>query len=335
MERLFLNFYGVSCLIESENAEIISRLEKDFHYFVVDERGSVDYQFRHFQSEPPVQKIPDFPLIYTSKISRTFEQGGVRFNDYNGKLLSIYDYNRNVCTLYSIDLHRTHEILYLLTHSRIGKALDLLGLHRLHAMGVRKEGVDFLFVSDSGVGKSTLLATMLKADSDLELLSDDCPLVGESGEIYPFPVRLGASEKDALIKLSPEFYELQREEFGKKYLLSIEQLTNPIAWSRGEKTYLAFGSRRDGSGCSIKRIGFFRAFTYLIRPMVIGVGLPMILEYWWELGPSDFVRKALIGTKRLSSAIVLSCRAECLEVVIGNDPDENIRTIFKYLSWKN
>ncbi|TNF31601.1 MAG: hypothetical protein EP319_01740 [Deltaproteobacteria bacterium] len=332
MERLLLNFFGITCLIESENLEILQRIRDDFSYFVTDKATTVDFQFRHFDACPPIDNIPDFPLIYTSRNSRTFEKNGVRFNDYNGKLLSIYDYNRDICTLYSTDMNRSHEVLYLLIHSRVGKTLDTMGLHRLHAMGVRKDEVDFLFVADTGVGKSTLLSGMLKMDKKLELLSDDCPLIDESGNVYPFPIRLGASSPEPLLKLGSGIYELEREEFGRKFLLSTSELENPIAWSSSRRMVLAFGHRREGA-CTIQRMGKIRAFLSLVRPMVIGIGLPMILEYWWELGPTDFVRKARIGFKRMCSAIVLSCRAECLEVAIGNDPDENIRTIIKYLRW--
>jgi hypothetical protein len=333
MNQIGFNFYGVTCLVESGNDEILRRLSLDFHAFIDSElRKETQFYFKHFDSEPPVQSIPDFPLVYTSKNSRTYEKNGVRFNDYYGKLLSIYDYNRDICTLYSTDIERSHEILYLLIHSRIGKTLDLLGLHRLHAMGVRKNGQDFLFVSDSGVGKSTLLAHLLAGDQSLEFLSDDCPLVDENGCIYSFPIRLGASEEKCLKLLGEETYKLQRAEYGLKHLLSTKEIKNPLAWSRGCKTVLAFGLRRDGE-CSIKRLSWFGCFRRLFRPMVVGVGLPMILEYWWELGSEDFVRKARIGLKRFWAAVYLSFRAEAVEVTIGNDPDENIRTIRKYLRW--
>lgn len=333
MQQLRLNIYGSTCLIESENVELLARLSRDFAYFVKEFKGSANFHFKHFHSEPPLGSIPDFPRIYTSKNSKTYEKDGVRFNDYYGKLLSVYDYNRDVCTLYSTDLSRSHEIIYLLVHSRIGKKLDLQGLHRIHAMGVRKNKSDFLFVSDSGVGKSTLLSHWLGADENLQLISDDCPIVDEQGNVYPFPIRLGASEKETLLSLGQNIYELQREEHGLKYLLSTSEIKNKVAWSHSEKTYLAFGKRVEGSGCVIKRIGFLKSFSHLIRAMVIGVGLPMILEYWWELGPEDFSRKARIGFKRLLSSLVLAYRSECCEIAIGSNPDENIRTIRKYLNW--
>jgi len=333
MQQLRLNIYGITCLIESENEELLSRLGRDFAYFVGNFQGPTQFHFKHFQAEPPLGSIPDFPRIYTSKNSNTYERDGIRFNNYHGKLLSVYDYNRDICTLYSTNLHRTHEIIYLLIHSRVGKRLDLQGLHRIHAMGVRKMGSDFLFVSESGVGKSTLLSHWLKSDEQLELISDDCPLIDEQGNVYPFPIRLGASEKETLLLLGQNIYELQREEYGLKYLLPTNEVKNNVAWSRSEKTFLAFGKRVAGSSCSIKRIGFLKSAANLMRSMVIGVGLPMILEYWWELGSEDFVRKAKIGVKRFLSSLALAYRSECLEIAIGNDPDENIRTIRKYLNW--
>jgi hypothetical protein len=333
MNQLGFNFYGITCLVESANHEIIQRLNSDFYAFVDEEvKKEAKFYFKYFECEPPVQSIPDFPLIYKSKNSRTYEKNRVRFNDYYGKLLSVYDYNRDICSLYSIDIQRSHEILYLLIQSRVGKALDLIGLHRLHAMGVRKNDQDFIFVSDSGVGKSTLLTHFLASDESLEFLSDDCPLVDENGRVYSFPIRLGASSEKSLKLLSERIYQLEREQFGLKYLLSTSEIKNTLALSSAHKTTLAFGYRRDGP-CSIKRLSWVGCLWRLFKPMVIGIGLPMILEYWWELGSEDFVRKARIGLKRFYSAIHLSFKAEALIVAIGNDPDENVRTIRKYLKW--
>lgn len=338
MYQINFNFLGLKCLIESDEASIISKIEKDFSNFksAPFKKSEVDYYFRHQNISPPFDKIPNFKEVYRSKNSITYEENGVRFNNYHGKLLSIYDYKKEICSLYSTNLEKTHEVIYLLIHSRVGKKLDLLGLHRIHAMGVRKNDSNLIVMMSSGVGKSTLLENLLSLDLGIEFLSDDCPLVDDNGVLYPFPIRLGANNSESFKKLAKErdcFYMMDREFYGKKYLLDSKCLNNKIGKSSVRKNFLFHGIRLGKEECRIEKSSKLKTLLQLQKHMVVGVGLPMILEYWWELGVEDFVRKAVIGIKRFFSAIVLVLKSDCFEIELGNDPEKNARTLIKFLNW--
>lgn len=170
----------------------------------------------------------------------------------------------------------------------------------------------------------------------MEFLSDDCPLVDAQGRVYPFPIRLGTSDRESLKELAKDekcFYEMDRENLGLKHLLDSSCLTNPKAFGAGENVVLVNGRRTFKAGCEIKRIGRLKMLSHLFRHMIIGIGLPMILEYWWETGPDDFVRKARIGIKRFFSATALCLKADRFEIELGENPELNYKTLKNFLNW--
>lgn len=164
MNRLYLDFYDVKCLIESDNKDVLELLGKDFSLFKVLEPNvsDIDFHFTLHAKKATNEKVVGLTCMRRSKNSLTYEDKNIRYNDYYGKLFSIYDYDNDTCEIYSTDNSKSHEILYLLIHSRVGKKLDLMGLHRVHAMAVRKDGKTLVVMMPSGGGKSTLLKFFFK-----------------------------------------------------------------------------------------------------------------------------------------------------------------------------
>ena len=277
---------------------------------------------------PPYSILEGKKKWRASKNSVTYDEGAVRYNDYGGTLLSRYDYTRREGRLWSLSLERLHEVTYLMILSLTGKKLDLLGLHKIHAMGAVVEGTAVIGMMDTGVGKSTLLAYLL-TDSSVELLSDDCPLIDCHGRVHPFPLRLGLGlvPKDLAIKNASEnIYHLERKFYGRKRLLCLSGLKNPVG--RNYRKALIFQGRRGtGEDPIIVRKSPLHFFMALMKHMALGVGLPIIFEYFWRRGFSDFCTKAEIAFLRLRLAFLLVNEHDFYEVSLGTDPKKNAQAL--------
>ncbi|MCR9205214.1 MAG: hypothetical protein NXH75_11585, partial [Halobacteriovoraceae bacterium] len=70
---------------------------------------------------------------------------------------------------------------------------------------------------------------------------------------------------------------------------------------------------------------------HLIKEGVIGFGLPMLFEYFWEPGWKDFFRKTAIFFSRLGAVIRLWLKAKKYKVVLTNNPDVNVELLSKEL----
>lgn len=322
-------FYGTSVLVKSNSKELLERIEKDFYNFLVPlEEKSYDFKIDSLLESEISVKIPSWPQIRESKNSITYEKGNLRINDYFGKLVSLYDYSKDRGQLYSTDLEKLHEITYLLILSRTGKKLDLEGIHKIHAMGFVYKGVACIGVMNMGVGKSTLLWELLK-DPEIELLSDDSPLINRKGEVKSFPIRLGFNSKpiDKVIDPDENLYSLQREQYGLKHLVCLKGISNPIGCNWG-KVIVFEGERGDKS---LRRISRLSMFWKLQRHMVIGIGLPLIFEYFWESGLRDFLKKTKIFFLRQIAAWNLVNSSEVMSFSMGKSPSENAELLKSYI----
>lgn len=330
------NFNGLIVSVESDCYEIQQKLDKDFSFFKTTESKNSFQILNIYKVSPPLAKIPKVKETFSRKYSKTFDEGRTRFNNYGGKALTIINYETEVVDIYSLDESLLHELSYLIILSRIGKKMDLMGIHRIHAMAFRVGDVDSVFMMNMGGGKSTLLSHLMNYE-DVELISDDTPLVNSDGRVIAFPLRLGAYPEliNEILNPNENIYELVRQEFGKKRLISIDGVTNKIAESGLEKRQVFFqGKRVEGSSSRFYKANIFQKIYYLIYNMVIGFGLPMIFEYFWELGPRDFYRKSKIALSRLVTMIKIISTSEFYIFETGNNPEHNGKLLYDFLKKK-
>lgn len=325
MNHCWFDFYGVLVQISSPESDLLQRVKQDFsHFYTQAPHPAPHYKFYVQKSKPPWEKIPSLPTIFQSLNSLTYEDEQKRFNDYYGKALTIYDYSKDCAEIYSLSLEKLHELTYLIVLSRVGKKMDMMGLHKLHAFGVVKNGTALLGIMPMKGGKSTHFLQLIK-DEKMGIISDDTPLISRWGKVLPFPLRIGV-EEGAEHALRGTIYSLQREFYGKKTLISLEGLPNPIG-GKCDQIILFKGIRHRGSECVIKPTAKLFFLSALIKGQVIGLGLPMILEYFWEQGFRDFCRKSYIAGSRFLSSLLLLWRSQTYTVFLGNDPRENARVL--------
>lgn len=328
MKKLFLNFYGVTVSVSADHDKIICLLKKDFSFFADNLRDQADLEVKLFSHE---NKNPPFPLLlkrFASEKVLVYQKRSLRICDYHGDAMSIVDFKKKTCEVYSPSKSRLHEIAYLYILSRVGKELDLKGMHRLHGMAVIS-GVNLLVgMMSMGGGKTTLLSYLL-ATEKVSLLSDDSPLIDSEGDVHPFPIRIGF-EKEAV---RPEYfrtipmYQLQRKEYGLKELYSIADIKAPIG--KDYKKIKLFLGKRSNNGFTISSLHKLRAWLFAFEQGVIGVGLPILVEYFWEFGCTDFFTKTKIFFMRLKAMTKFVNKSEVYEVSLSEDLEQNARSLLK------
>jgi len=265
----------------------------------------------------------------------THDQGFIRYNNYFEQGLTIFDYTVEKSWIYSLDLEFLHELTYLIILSRVGKKLDLLGLHRIHAMGVQIGDVSCLCMFPMGGGKSTLLANLLNYN-DVKIISDDSPLIDSKGEFQNFAIRLGVGPEliDNIKNPSENIYSLVRRQYGKKELISLNGISNELA-GPSKRQILIQGKRIKGSNSRLIKARLDQKIYSLVINMVIGVGLPMIFEYFWEKGFSDFLRKSKIACLRLLAMVRVLFKSDFYIFETGNDPVKNAKILYEFLREKS
>lgn len=329
--KFFLNFYGVSVCIETEWSEIRTRLEKDFSYFLTHKQVTQDLHLIIKNDSIKFHYEDDIFSYKSSKVS-FFEKDNLRICSYKNKVESEVNFESGQALVRGHDLNAVHEVSYLLTLSRVGKALDLRGFHRVHGASWIKNSTLYIALLPSGGGKSTLLANLIQ-DKNISFVSDDSPLVNSEGEVFPFPMRVGFSSSDPTPPLfeGVDHYELERFRFGAKRLFSLKDLQWKIG---GEYKDVVLLTGHKGQVASFKRSFGLSHLRQLFIEGVIGFGLPILYEYFWEYGWRDFARKSTITIKRVYSLLKLWFKSKKYHLTISSEPGETV-TMLKKLMEEN
>ncbi len=339
MQRILLNISGVHVAIESEWREIIDILSKDFWSFLYKNESNsmtnADMILIKIHKTGMIPKMPSLVASMQTTNAITYDLGGKRFCDYYGSAYTDIDFKKDISNVYGTEFDRVHEISYLLILSRAGKKLDTLGLHKLHAFAVSFEEVAFVCMMPSKGGKSTLLIELLK-DSRVKMISDDIPLVDTWGRIHAFPLKLGLNEKPKNFNIDNEaenLYSMKRAFFGEKFLICTRGLPGKIEKTEKvfDKIILAEAFRYNSVASLILDSSWLKTSKGLFKHGVLGLGSPIILEYFWQTGVRDFVIKSIIFLLRAFAFGMLGFRAKKIKIYSGKRPDETAKEIIKYL----
>ena len=325
IDKKTFEFYGVRVLVESSSADLLERLNKDFSHFEKKFERGESLKIEATLGEIPFSKIPERGADHQSQKALTYDEGKVRYCDYYGKLLSIFNFEINHASLYSEDLHKLHEICYLMILSRVGKVLDLNGIHRVHGFGIMKNGISCIGMMPSKGGKSTLISSLV--DEEIEFLSDDSPMIDRDGQILPFPIRIGFEEIPENLKEYP-MYELEREFYGTKRLISLSDMKLNIG-PGSKKTILLNCKRRNTDTPMLYKVNPLKMMKPLMVHSVIGFGLPIIIEYFWENGMDDFFRKSKIFISRLWSCFFMAMQSRCYVLELGRNRELNKKMLLE------
>lgn len=319
------HFYGVTLRLETAWKELAELIEKDFQAFAIAPQTS-SITIKVLKQKPTFTHLK---WKWNFNRLKTCDQDFVRYNLYEEQALSRYDFSLESGEITTENLSLAHEVAYLMALSRTGKKMELAGFHKIHAMSFVNCDKAVVLSMESGEGKSTLLLEILKRPG-LQFLSDDCPVVTKRGTVASFPTRLGLSSKNLEEEeLYPKNlrYSLKRREYGLKELLCAEAFPYARPGLEFKRIVLIFGRRGRENQPKLEAINNTRAYYLLLRPFLIGVGLPLIFEYFWESGVRDFFRKTKIAISRLITAARLIQQSETYELELSCDLQKDAQLI--------
>jgi hypothetical protein len=308
-------FYDVGLAVASSSHELLDNLARDFEYFA----GSPPTRNVSVEANlaaPPWDRIP---VQFASQITPNaviYDRGSVRFNDYQGEALAIYDFAREEGEVWSENADLLYEITYLLCLSRIGEIHDLRGMHRIHALGIAVGEKGALILLPESGGKSTLCMEMLRRP-EVRILSDDTPLVSR-GKLYAFPTRIGIRGGKSG-GIDPRYLRtMRRRNREPKTLLDVAYFQDRIAAEINPDVVIV-GARRNGNDSWIEPISATKALPALMANLVVGLGLPQVVEFFLRGGSSEALRKFSIVRFRLAAVAKLLWRAKCYRLALGRD----------------
>ena len=330
MDKITFEFYGVTAEI-SLPSRLKEDIRKDFSYFERDSiTGAPSVTLTVYEEKPPFEKIPAVRSSLYQPDSISYDHGGKRYVDYFGRALSIYDFAGENGELFSEDRELIHELSYLLILSRVGEMLDKKGIHRVHAFAVSFKGKGILCLLPQGGGKTTLYLELAK-NKDVELISDDIPLITKDLKILPFPLRIGVAE-GAKLDIPREYLgSIERRKYGKKILIDARYFSGRISSPVGIDIILK-GEREYSDNPRIVKAGKAAVFIALLRDCVIGLGLPQMVEYFLRYGFGEIAAKLGIVLSRKITCLKAVFKARTYVFVIGIDVRKNADTLIEFLS---
>ena len=275
MKRLTFSIFGASVEVSSENGAALEPLERDFGHFLA-AVASPAIRLEIVRAAPP--RIPAPRVFWPWRSMKISGAGSRRRVDYSGGARLEYDLDAERGTLWAEDPDLSHELSYLAVLSRTGWALDLRGLHRVHALGFTYRGGAGLLLLPSGGGKSRLGLELLRVPG-FGFLSDDAPLIRERGlEVSPFPLRLSLRGEDWRGIPENRLSWFHRRRFGPKRLVDLEYFSAKVAGPAPLRWILVGRSARFGERPGLRECSRARASAALAVNLTLGLGTAQVLE---------------------------------------------------------
>jgi hypothetical protein len=323
----------LSVVVRADWPEVRDALALDFAFFgetaLAAPLATTTVEIR--RGAPRPSRFPPVPASFVTPRNVVYQIAGRAVIDYQGRVLAEYDRGADRIEIEGEDAALVHEAAYQFLLSRIGSHLDSVGLPRLHALALAGPSATVAILLPSGGGKSTLALRALRADG-VRLISEDTPLVGPGGRLYPFVLRMGVNAADAAAVPQGATRLLERMEFHPKYAVEVSTFAGRIASEPHRLTDLVIGVRTLGSGAQLHRAPRTTALGPLLREGVIGVGVYQGMEFVLQRGMRDTAAHtgvALLRARRLGRALA---GARVWHLHLGTDREANWEAIRPLLS---
>lgn len=332
--NLSFDFYGLEVEVLTSFDELKKRLSDDFlhfqsHHELINPLVTVQCFLQSFDHTFLPQTVP---FIQNDKVI-AYRQQGKKYYNYHYEGLVVEDLDTKQVRIYSENIDRLHELTYLYILSLTGKQLDFKAIHKIHGMALSYPSFNLLFLAPSKGGKSTIFLELLNSSDDVSFFSDDTPLIGQDGLIHPFPLRIGLNhhaEKYCFIQ-QEKVYTLQRKEYGKKVLVPVSGVIKKVAKTNCKPNIVLIGKRANFKYVHFSAIGFKKSFIHLMEHLIIGLGLPMIAEFFITHSLKDYPDGIKILFSRLKAAYSLTRNGKFYEVWLTENPVKNAKEIERFL----
>lgn len=251
--------------------------------------------------------------------------------DHHGVSRSEYDFATERGTVTSPHVQDLVELGYLMVHSRIGVLLEQRGLVRLHCVGVEHQGRAALILAPSGGGKSTLARSLLE-HTPVRLLGDDMVLIDRRGQALPFHSPLGVTDPRQAHGLG-EAIPFNRRKHPDKWVVALDGLESRLARGPVPVAVVLWVVRVSGGASAVVSASRTDMARALGRDMVVGLGLPQVIELVARRGARDLAKQLPSVRRRAwAAAQLLRARGGVLEL---SDPTSAAHAVFAALSPKS
>jgi hypothetical protein len=326
------NFYGLNLELRSEDSDLVESIERDFSYFKA-VPGIPQVSINVFAEKPDFAPLPDLKAsIYTLDYICYHMREQV-FTDYHGKALRVFNTKQKNYRIFSDNADLRHEISYLTVLGTVGQFLDSRHIHRVHALGISRNGKAILVLLPEKGGKTTLALRLLKYGG-AKLLSEDSPLITSHGEVLPFPLRLGilpGGEGD----IPPKYiHPVNFMRVGTKLLVDVDYYADKIS-PPCQPSMVLLGERCLGCGAKIEPVGRLSAGKGFIKNAVIGLGLHQGMEYLLGRNLWETLGKGGLALSRLNNSLKVLRHSRVYRYVIGHDLERNNQVLFDFLQKVN
>ncbi len=326
---LCFDFYGLRVAVRSEDEDVLEDIQRDFSYFRA-KPGDGHLRFEVVSETPMRTGLPRLAATLHTPRNIVYRAGNVSYLDYSGRGLMVVHHDQNSYRVQCAERDLAHEIVFLTMLSQVGEHLDRIGLHRVHALGIQTGERATLILLPMGGGKTTIALRMLDAGG-IKLLSEDSPLVSRSGQVFPFPIRIGVRVGEEPPD-TPASYSrtVQRMEFEPKTLIDVahfaQQIGEPCSignillgqrWLAGEP-FIRPASRRAALGAFVKN-------------SVVGLGLYQGVEFVLERSAWEILGKVGLAWSRLRTSLQVIRRARVYHLGMGPDVEQNAQMLIRFM----
>jgi len=311
-DELWLDCGGVrvSC---AGDPEAIRGLSAHFAAFLGPRSSRPDVRVQLRRAEPPpvaserrrCDQVVDRGIVYNF--------GATTVVDHHGHARSEYDFAAERGVIDSLHLEDLVELAYLMIHSRVGLLLEARGLVRLHCVGIELDGKAALVLASSGGGKSTLARALLR-ETSVRLLGDDMVLIDKRGWARPFHSPLGVTDPAQAEGLGQPIPFVRRQH-ADKWIIPLDALRDRLAPGPVPVSLVLCAERVTRGPSAVVPAPRMDVLAVLARDMVIGLGLPQVIELVARRGARDVVKQLPSLRRRLHAASrLLLARTAVLEL---------------------
>ncbi len=336
--KLILNFYGVIVRISSDEERfenVINLLREDFGYFFgpslmneYSQESCIEVNLVN-QIEEKFKKRHIYS--FKNKSCKFYGLGSIRYCRYSGGSTVVSQRRGSLREFWITGkiVEEVYEVTYLALLSSIGEELDLLGYHRVHALGFTARDQSCIILLPSKGGKSSL-AYLLSLDPETKFFSDEMPLL-RKGKLFPFPIRFALDSKAIqLLKVDPSGLRIfMRMQYPPKFLIPMKlgQISN------AKKLQYVLAGRSKASIAKIEAISSIEMGFNLFMSIVVGMGLCQMTEHMVRL--DNIFRLMKIFTFRVLESINVFLESRKYIFQVTNDPNINKMVLEDFLRMQN
>ena len=320
-----LYVHGIRLTLKTDMPDVASDFKHDFAYFLTQDSPfseKKEFIISHFSN----QTCPWSPIPSSGKrrSKHAWALGNYVRLCMFGKAQVEYDFTNKYCNIYSSDRDISYEIVYLVTLSYLGEAMDRRGWHRIHGFGFVIHEIGGILLAPSGGGKSTLAMELLKKQR-AKILSDDTPVITKEGNMLAFPQRIALKDSP---DIQPKHYrQFKRFKFGNKFVVGAD-FFNPSIAPEAEIQWLILSNKKKSENAKIRQISRFFLIWPLIKWLVIGYETPQIWEFFVRPSVCDIVSKANILFSRAGTSLGILTKVKLALFTFSEDP-VNSATVFE------